>query len=74
MVFSSGLRGLELVPARWHCLVPEERPDGTQSRPPVPLGDATRRVPLSPKGDLRQGMRGRPQAVRWAAEDSGYKI
>jgi hypothetical protein len=33
--FSSSLRGLKLVPLQRRYLVPEERRDGTQSRPPA---------------------------------------
>ena len=44
---SGSLCDLELVPAKWRCLVPGERREGTQSHPPAPLGknilgDATR--------------------------------
>src|SRR5215212_2614629 len=31
--FSGVLCGLKLVPAKWRCLVPEERRDGAQSHP-----------------------------------------
>jgi len=43
--FSTSFRGLELVPAKWHCLVPGERRDGAQSRPPalITLARALRR-------------------------------
>jgi hypothetical protein len=35
---------LELVPIKWRSLVPGERRDGAQSRPPVPLKGHTHRV------------------------------
>jgi len=40
--FSGSLRGLELVPAKWRCLVPGERRDGAQSRPPALTANAHR--------------------------------
>ena len=36
--FSGSLGGLELVPAKWRFLVPGERRDGAQSRPPAGNG------------------------------------
>jgi|RhiMetdeSRZDD1v2_1073273.scaffolds.fasta_scaffold19108_8 hypothetical protein len=33
--FSGSLCSLELVPAKWRCLVPGERRDGAQSHPPA---------------------------------------
>src|SRR5215208_4833771 len=44
--FSGSLRGLELVPAKWRCLVPGERRDGAQSRPPVRRRGITQSVSL----------------------------
>ena len=41
----SSLRGSELVPSKWRCLVPGEHRDGAQSRPPAPYEGAARRVP-----------------------------
>src|SRR5215207_1486904 len=41
--FSGVLCGLKLVPAKWRCLVPGERRDGAQSRPPVPRRTAATR-------------------------------
>ncbi len=38
---SGSLRGLRLIPVKWRYLVLEERRDGAQSRPPVPLGKNT---------------------------------
>ena len=48
--FSSSLRGLKLVPAKWRCLVPGERRDGAQSHP---AGSSLSRSPVP-----RRSMRG----------------
>jgi hypothetical protein len=43
---SGRLRGLRLVPSKWRCLVPGERRDGAQSRPPVRRRGITQSVSL----------------------------
>ena len=46
---SGSLRGLKLVPSKWRYLVPGERRDGTQSRPPA-LIRVLRNTPQKPCG------------------------
>jgi len=60
------LHGLELVPAKWRCLVPGERRDGAQFCPPVliSLARALRRgANAIPRRLPRSGVRGITPAV-----------
>jgi hypothetical protein len=43
---SGALRGLKLVPSKWRCLVPGERWDGAQFRPPALYRVLRERKPL----------------------------
>jgi hypothetical protein len=57
---------LKLVPAKWRCLVPGERRDGAQSRPPAPRQITPGHISLG-KNTL-----GDNDANRWAARLSKF--
>ena len=65
---SGSFLGLMLVPAEWRCLVPGERRDGAQSRPPVPRQSTPGHIPLG------RNTLGDNDASRWAFYRSENRI